>query len=922
MARVPILRENTVALAPLSGARLQPANNGGGVLGGLGAGMTSLGGAIGKAAEVQDEIDLQNDDRQRKKLALEYQEQVTLLVNQYRTLSGEDAVAARVELDSRIAALRDTYSQQAQTPRARVMFQDTVAPIDVVNLDEIDEYARAQQIVADDNIAARRRDQSTDLAIRNLENPETRDAAIATGRTVVEQHADARGKGPEEAIRDGDIYVSSVHLRVIATLMATGRQPEAIEYEKSVRDLLIDDDRRTAAITVRGAIELRETEADTDRVLYGDTQDAASPKDAVKPTERSGSGDDTVVAGGEREADTVSAAPQSEAASAGAVKQPVGQPDKPKPAQPAAGKPRRAPVDDARAVVKSVHPQAVVTDHRRPAQSNLGRKNPGSWHIHSGAAIDVRPIPGMTFEQYKRGFTDAGYTIIEEREEVGAERSKHATGDHWHIVLGKPGSASGEPAKAATSRAPQRWDTREIFARLDAVAEREGWTLERKLRAKTAIAQRIASDEAIIAGEEKVALEAVAARAQALQSDLTSVSQLGAEFHKIPKLAQIQYTQQAARNQAAKVEMAERGRRVNEGLGNRHDLADRRVADEFWRRYFDNRPRGTSFEQQRAMMVQFSTKIGFVPDRMKINLSRWLRSTDPNQRLLASQAVLALTDANPAFAQDFDSEDISNARLITDYIDLGTPPQEAVRKADQDIRISPEVRAERAERYRHIMSANPAQDPIALMRRAFPNASQDMTLATSGSAGNLQAEFEFLRRREYLRHGNLQVAHDVSLRELKRTWGVTYINGKPQMMKYAPELFYNFPGTPAEQGRAIREQGMHEVVKEPGGRRTLRYFEAPGASDRLVFSPHSVVRNVNGLPVYEGRWRQPDGTYVVVVGDNGQPRIYQPDWLTSPRYRRDKKAEENRIAAARERQRRQDNFKIGGPADSGAWQNY
>jgi hypothetical protein len=102
-----------------------------------------------------------------------------------------------------------------------------------------------------------------------------------------------------------------------------------------------------------------------------------------------------------------------------------------------ASQPRRAPVDNGRAVVNEVYPDAVVTSNHRSADDPLSKANPNSWHTKSNAAVDVRPIKGMTFDDYVQGYKDAGYQILEAKNEVGAGRSAWATGDHWHVVLGK-----------------------------------------------------------------------------------------------------------------------------------------------------------------------------------------------------------------------------------------------------------------------------------------------------------------------------------------------------------------------------------------------------------------------------------------------------------------------------------------------------
>jgi soluble lytic murein transglycosylase len=95
--------------------------------------------------------------------------------------------------------------------------------------------------------------------------------------------------------------------------------------------------------------------------------------------------------------------------------------------------------DDGGSVVRSLFPGARITDTRRPANSRLGRANPRSWHVRSGGAVDIAPIPGMTFNEYVSRIRAAGYPIIESRDEVN-NPSSHATGPHWHVVIGQRGS--------------------------------------------------------------------------------------------------------------------------------------------------------------------------------------------------------------------------------------------------------------------------------------------------------------------------------------------------------------------------------------------------------------------------------------------------------------------------------------------------
>lgn len=104
---------------------------------------------------------------------------------------------------------------------------------------------------------------------------------------------------------------------------------------------------------------------------------------------------------------------------------------------------------DAVNLVKSLFPTARVTSTKRSPTSDLGRKNPRSYH-NIGRAIDIAPIPGIKFKDYVSSLKNAGLDVVEAIEEVGKGRSKHATGDHWHVAY-----ATGSKAPKVAMKAPK-----------------------------------------------------------------------------------------------------------------------------------------------------------------------------------------------------------------------------------------------------------------------------------------------------------------------------------------------------------------------------------------------------------------------------------------------------------------------------------
>lgn len=113
-----------------------------------------------------------------------------------------------------------------------------------------------------------------------------------------------------------------------------------------------------------------------------------------------------------------------------------------------------APVSDAKALTEKLFPGIRVTSSKRAAGA-AGKAGSKSWHVKSGAAVDVPPVKGMTFDQFVQRYREAGYSIIEAIDETDPATMKKtgATGPHWHVVLGTGGTpAAGGGAVGGGAR--------------------------------------------------------------------------------------------------------------------------------------------------------------------------------------------------------------------------------------------------------------------------------------------------------------------------------------------------------------------------------------------------------------------------------------------------------------------------------------
>jgi len=74
-----------------------------------------------------------------------------------------------------------------------------------------------------------------------------------------------------------------------------------------------------------------------------------------------------------------------------------------------------------------------ITSGARSPDSDLGRKNPKSWH-NVGKAWDIAPPKGQNYDDYLASIKGDGWNVLESRDEVN-NPSKNATGPHWHFAV-------------------------------------------------------------------------------------------------------------------------------------------------------------------------------------------------------------------------------------------------------------------------------------------------------------------------------------------------------------------------------------------------------------------------------------------------------------------------------------------------------
>lgn len=263
----------------------------------------------------------------------------------------------------------------------------------------------------------------------------------------------------------------------------------------------------------------------------------------------------------------------------------------------------------------------------------------------------------------------------------------------------------------------------------------------------------------------------------------------------------------------------------------------------------------------------------------------------------AAQLLASVQRAAPrAYAEQIDAKTKALTAMIAPAIEAGADPESVVEKARKVADLSPQDRKYLADRWNDVMGKEKGRltENVNWIRAGLADDPHYTTPGRfwgrdSGSVpqvpATMAAEFNSLSRLYFdYTGGNMEQAHALALNDLKGTWGVTEVNGKRELMKYAPERMV--PGLTAD---AIREK----IASEGYG--AARLTEYPG----LTASTNGRLWGLS----------EPDqwGSWDAVMGGDGRPyrfELPQPDPnRLSFEHELEHYEDEERLRAKQERER-------------------
>lgn len=498
MPRAPTYTPQIDTINP-AGQRFRAVDDGGGVAGGIAAGMQSAAGAVDQFVDARAQQITQRNERLTRKRALEYRQEAAALAQQYALEEGENAETKRPEYEAQLKALGDKYRDSFEDKQASRMMGEQVDPYEAEIVVKMNGHASQQADILYEATMGGELVEAQQNAMASLDNPEAHAGFIADVRSVIAEQAQHHGWSTEVKDQKLRAALSDVHYGALSGMLS---QPDAdldlvVDYFAANEDEMTSAHRNAVASAVQGPLETRMAHNDfltiTSGVLSsaegdgggGGATDAASAQRQMPVDQSLGSTTDDF-------------AEHQQRGSAG--------------------------WDFAAPAGSSIKPAAdgeVIEAGTGKTGGNFIRIKHADGTVSSYMHMENRP-------QFAVGDRVTRATVIGTVGSTG-----RASGPHLHMEVKDRSGKQIDPqawlngaSPIGSPDDPREWDAGAIRASIDQRVESGEWTFERGERAWAFAQTRINRDKALIAQGEQQAHEDAAAWVLANRDSFTDYEQM------------------------------------------------------------------------------------------------------------------------------------------------------------------------------------------------------------------------------------------------------------------------------------------------------------------------------------------------------------------------------------------------------------
>lgn len=297
-------------------------------------------------------------------------------------------------------------------------------------------------------------------------------------------------------------------------------------------------------------------------------------------------------------------------------------------------------------------------------------------------------------------------------------------------------------------------------------------------------------------------------------------------------------------------------------------------------------------------VAEITTKSGMLPTQIKTMLTAGATSRDPAVVVPMAKMYGQIFDNNPAAATGVDKGAMAFYSKVYAYDRAGVPAEKAVDMAynqvyQQDDRLKQMISQQVRDKDYIKARTTAAQDNINSLSPSWTSFGAP-SITSAGQANQLyQRDYQTIYDANFAQTGgDADQAKAMTNAMIKKVWAVSTINGKEEVMKYAPEAVY---GVTNGSGNWIQGQWEEEKL-------ALKGASFGGARDDtdLVLVPDAVTPRDQSYSIML-RQKNAEGYDDVrpYYGGNGMPLRFKPEQQSSPMYKQTMGLQQQRVDAAR-----------------------
>lgn len=292
----------------------------------------------------------------------------------------------------------------------------------------------------------------------------------------------------------------------------------------------------------------------------------------------------------------------------------------------------------------------------------------------------------------------------------------------------------------------------------------------------------------------------------------------------------------------------------------------------------------------RATAVNIATKTGVVPESFLSDVRKSQFSDDPSVVMAGVTTVQSLLLQRPEFKDQFDSKDIKFADSVTGFMQMGMPPEKAIAL----------TRESQTTSFKDLQQTNLAtigskEDYNNQVTKGLDNYLDNNLYNWTEFGETISPEQEASLRGDYdrlFKHhlgttANVEGAKAATERDLRNKYGVTYINGKRELVAYPPEqMTLGIPSEQVTEDNPVTKQAKEDLVsiaRERGKVKTTTTVTATRSevteevdTSSLQLQPTGVVEQ--GVPVYQIYEKDENGVFSPVTDTDEEGNVSFKYW--------------------------------------------